>query len=181
VMQDFDSSSDSRLGGAGRGSRRLVSAIAAWLALILVISAHAVSADDYRRGPGGHILVMIDDPACVYCARWRKEVGPAYANSAEGRFAPLVVIQKRDSAAHRLNDIRYTPTFILFDATAEVGRIVGYPGEEFFWSRLQEILVKAGFDPGAAKPAPRDERETRLLFLRRLAMRGGQSDQLPLR
>lgn len=163
--------------------RRIPSGLVAGLALIAMIvgACSAVAAGEYRRGPRGHMLAMVDDPGCVYCARWRAEVGPAYARSAEGRFAPLTVIQKRDAGAHRLRDVRYTPTFIVFDEASEVGRIVGYPGAEFFWSQLQEILVKAGFDPGETKSPSHAERETRLFLSPRSALSGGQFKALPLR
>lgn len=173
----------SQLASMGTFFRQALTRISATLGVIAVIvsTCAVASAGEFRKGARGHMLAMVDDPSCIYCARWRAEVGPAYANSAEGRFAPLTVIQKRDAGAHRLKDIRYTPTFILFDETSEVGRIVGYPGAEFFWTQLQEILVKAGFDPAEPKPASREERETRRFFIPRLAQGGGQSEELPLR
>jgi hypothetical protein len=36
----------------------------------------------------------------------------------------------------------YTPTFIILSNGAEVARIEGYPGEDFFWPLLNQALVK---------------------------------------
>ena len=41
-----------------------------------------------------------------------------------------------------LPDIVYTPTFVLMDGGREIGRIVGYPGEDFFWSLLGELVQR---------------------------------------
>jgi len=114
------------------------------------------------RGPRGHTLIMVDDAGCIYCARWRAEVGPTYARSAEGRFAPLAVVRRGDPVASALRDIRYTPTFVLVDGEREAGRIVGYPGADFFWSQLESVLFKEGFRREQPPVAPAGERETRL-------------------
>ena len=44
-----------------------------------------------------------------------------------GKFDPAVV---------------YTPTFLLMSDSREIGRIEGYPGEDFFWALLNQILDK---------------------------------------
>ena len=36
----------------------------------------------------------------------------------------------------------YTPTFVLVDKGKEIGRIRGYPGEDFFWGLLQQLMGK---------------------------------------
>jgi hypothetical protein len=38
--------------------------------------------------------------------------------------------------------VRYTPTFVLVDRGREIGRIVGYPGEDFFWELLAGLIKK---------------------------------------
>ena len=45
--------------------------------------------------------------------------------------------------------VRYTPTFVLMDDGVELGRIEGYPGEDFFWSRLAGLLERL---PEGARP-----------------------------
>ncbi len=88
-------------------------------------------------------LVMVDQKGCHYCEAWLDDIGPAYPKTAEGKFAPLL---RRDislgapegsSFQRRVN---FTPTFILLDKGAEVGRIEGYPGEDFFWPLLNQLL-----------------------------------------
>ena len=36
--------------------------------------------------------------------------------------------------------VLYTPTFILVEGGQEIGRIEGYPGEDFFWGLLKMML-----------------------------------------
>ena len=88
-------------------------------------------------------LVMFEDPGCAWCRRWHAEIGPSYPLTAEGRAAPLRRIHIRDQAtAGVLLDwpITATPTFVLAEQGREVGRIVGYPGEAFFYGLLGNLL-----------------------------------------
>lgn len=98
-------------------------------------------------GPTGVRLFMVEDVGCPYCAKWDREVGVAYAKSAEGRFAPLVRRYRRDPEIAFLKDIVYSPTFVVVQDGTEIGRITGYPAADFFWPMLVDILVKAGFVP----------------------------------
>ena len=52
--------------------------------------------------------------------------------------------------------IRYTPTFVLAEDGKEVGRIEGYPGDEFFWVAAGKSAgaIAALPRPGAAKTSP---------------------------
>ncbi len=90
-------------------------------------------------------LVMFQAPGCAWCRRWEAEIGGAYARSWAGRLAPL---RRVDMAAARpadlagLEGIRFSPTFVLLHEGAEVGRIVGYPGEHFFWPLLEDLLER---------------------------------------
>lgn len=93
-------------------------------------------------------LVMVEQAGCPWCARWDAEVGPEYPLTAEGRAAPL---RRIDLHAPLPEDLildsrpRLTPTFILVDdAGRELGRIEGYPGEDFFWGLLDVLLDRAG-------------------------------------
>jgi Thioredoxin-like domain len=106
-----------------------------------------------------HSLVMVEDDGCVYCVRWHAEVGQAYANSAEGRFAPLDRRRIRDPKIAFLRNVRYTPTFVLLRGETEIGRITGYPGADFFWQLLAELLAKTEFDR-APTAAPVDDIKT---------------------
>jgi hypothetical protein len=92
------------------------------------------------------ILLMIEEPGCVWCARWNQDVGGEYPITPEGRAAPLVRAQIRDGAPEGItlaSRPRFTPTFIVVTNGTEVGRIEGYPGEDFFWGLLGRILERA--------------------------------------
>jgi hypothetical protein len=99
-------------------------------------------------GAGGSYaaeLVMFDDPNCVWCRRWHAEIGPSYPNSEEGRLAPLRRVHIRDQADAGIalaRPIIATPTFVLVHEEQEVGRIDGYPGSDFFYPRLAELLKR---------------------------------------
>jgi protein-disulfide isomerase len=88
-------------------------------------------------------LLMVEEPGCLYCARWFAEVGDAYAVTAEGRIAPLLRAQLRETLPAGVALVRpalFTPTFVLLNGGAEVGRIEGYPGEDFFWPLLGQLI-----------------------------------------
>lgn len=98
---------------------------------------------------GAAELVMFESPYCEWCERWDEEVGQVYAKTSEARAAPLRRVDIDDDRPADLKGLRsiiYTPTFVLMDKGREVGRITGYPGEEFFWGLLQQLLgrVEAG-------------------------------------
>ena len=89
------------------------------------------------------ILVMFEQKGCAYCRRWDNEVSQAYANSAEGRQAPLRRLDIHDPVPADLaitRPVQFTPTFVLVEDGAEIGRIEGYPGEAFFWGLLDQML-----------------------------------------
>ena len=102
-------------------------------------------------------LVMYRRDGCPWCAKWDREIGPIYPKTDFSKRAPLRLINldhDRDlPIAH--GAIRYTPTFVLVENAKEVGRIEGYPGDEFFWPRLGNLL-EALAQPGAAA-APQSE------------------------
>ena len=110
-------------------------------------------------------LVMFEEPGCPWCARWHAEVGPGYPLSEEGKRAPLrvVALARAQAAGVRLAaPVVASPTFVLVDNGREVGRIVGYPGADFFWGLLDQLFKKldrhsAHFDMESQGPklAPR--------------------------
>lgn len=90
-------------------------------------------------------LVMFDQPSCPWCARWDRDIAPIYGKPASGQRAPLRRIDitaKRPDDLKSLGGIRYTPTFVLIDRGAEIGRIVGYTGEDQFWGLGDELVAK---------------------------------------
>ena len=100
------------------------------------------------------ILYMIDEDGCPYCERWREEVGIAYPKTSEGKFAPLTTYDIADKETAELGRVVFTPTFIIVANGKEIGRILGYPGVDFFWPMLDDILVKVGYKPDADEATP---------------------------
>lgn len=93
-------------------------------------------------------LFMVESPGCHYCLQWKDEIGPIYPKTAEGKFAPLHMIDIDDPLPAGITFQRkavYTPTFVLVQHGQEIGRIEGYPGEDFFWGLL-EMMLKAKTD-----------------------------------
>lgn len=89
------------------------------------------------------LLIMFDQPGCSWCARWTAEVGMEYPVTDEGRIAPLHRQGISDSLPDGIDiDGRpvFTPTFVLVHDGSEVGRIEGYPGEDFFWGLLGSLI-----------------------------------------
>jgi len=92
-------------------------------------------------------LLMFDQAGCIYCARWEAEIGPIYPKTEEARVAPLTRIDIHDTLPEGVSLDRpamLTPTFVLLDDGRETGRIEGYPGDEFFWFLLDELIEGAG-------------------------------------
>lgn len=88
-------------------------------------------------------LVMFEEVGCIYCARWHAEVGDAYAITTEGKFAPLRPVfkhQERPTDITFKGPLTFTPTFVLVDEGVELTRLEGYPGEDFFWGLLDQML-----------------------------------------
>jgi hypothetical protein len=97
------------------------------------------------QGVNAAELLMFEDPGCPWCRRWHAEVGPGYPRTEEGRLAPLRRINIRDQANSGVmlkQPVTATPTFVLAEDGREVGRLVGYPGSEFFYGLLGEVLAR---------------------------------------
>jgi hypothetical protein len=101
-------------------------------------------------------LLMFRRVGCPWCAAWDREIGPAYPKTDIGRRIPIRLIDlgQDDATKFRLKGpVHYTPTFVLVEDDHEVGRIEGYPGPDFFWSRLENLLPERGHTTGEA-PGP---------------------------
>ena len=94
-------------------------------------------------------LVMVEQVGCHYCEQWHKEIGPAYPNTAEGKAAPVRMVQMGEipKDLDLVSRPVLTPTFILVEDGQELARIVGYPGDNWFWPLLNELLVTHGALP----------------------------------
>jgi thioredoxin-related protein len=112
-----------------------VHALAVLLALMLGTVVPSAAAE----------LVMLERPGCVWCAHFNAEIAPAYPKTEEGKRAPLRrvdITQQWPADLEGIPSEKFTPTFILIDQGKEIGRIRGYPGNEFFWYLLGDILAK---------------------------------------
>ncbi len=95
-------------------------------------------------------LVMFDQPGCYYCQKWEQEIGPVYPATEEAKRAPLTRVGLRDDLPDGIvldRPATLTPTFVLLEDGTEVGRLEGYPGEDFFWFLLGELFDAADTEP----------------------------------
>lgn len=129
---------------APRAIRPILRAFAALWALV-VLSGFAQAAE----------LVMYRRDGCSWCAKWDREIGPIYPKTDISRRVPLRIVnldRDKDLPISR-GPVRYTPTFVLVENAKEIGRIEGYPGDEFFWVRLASLLTVLDQPRAQATPA----------------------------
>lgn len=108
-------------------------------------------------------LLMIEQPGCVYCARWDRDIAPILPKTDEGRAAPLRRIQLREPVPDDITLDRpasFTPTFVMLKDGHETARIEGYPGDEFFWPLLRGMIDRASMTDTPTIPAPQQEKTT---------------------
>lgn len=98
-------------------------------------------------------LVAFLAPGCSWCVTWEAEVGAVYDKTGEGRILPLRRVLKdgpRPVDLVFVHGIIYTPTFVVVHQGQEAGRILGYPGQEFFWGMLNQIIAHLPADARSA-------------------------------
>lgn len=96
-------------------------------------------------------LIMFGGRGCAWCARFDAEIAPVYPKTEEGRRAPLRRLDLEAGMPEGVvlaAPVRFTPTFVLVDEGREVGRIQGYPGQDFFWGLLGALLERLAAEPG---------------------------------
>jgi hypothetical protein len=74
---------------------------------------------------------------------WNDQIAPAYPNTDEGKHAPLIRADLREGPPENVTyarRVRFTPTFVVIVDGSEVARLEGYPGEDFFWPVLSNLL-----------------------------------------
>lgn len=97
------------------------------------------------RAAGNLELIMFEQLGCPWCAKWEAEVGGVYAKTYEGKRAPVRRVRMFDARPPGLEfieNILYSPTFVLIEGRREIGRITGYPGEAHFYVQLSQLLEK---------------------------------------
>ncbi|WP_323036792.1 hypothetical protein [Pararhodobacter sp.] len=118
--------------------KRLTSVV---VALILSgLSAMPGFAQEFR-------LLMIEQVGCYVCEAFNRDIAPIYEASPEGEVAPLIHADLRGPLPDgvTLHSRPFvTPTFILLDQNGtEIGRLLGFPGEDFFWPYINEMFATA--------------------------------------
>lgn len=92
-------------------------------------------------------LVYFGSPACSVCETWNHEVGEIYPKTEESKILPLRYHNVHDDRPDELAFIKgvvYTPTFVAIENGRELGRIVGYMGDFFFWEQVGGFIQKLG-------------------------------------
>lgn len=113
----------------------MTSRFAATLVLLLTFAGSAKAAE----------LIMYEQAGCVWCKRFNAEIAPAWPKTAQGKRAPLRRVDIHQPAPADLADIaieRFTPTFVLVEDGKEIARLRGYPGDEFFWHLIDDMLAQ---------------------------------------
>lgn len=108
-------------------------------------------------GSRDRALVMYRRVGCPWCKAWDRDIGEIYPRTDLGATFPLREVdlgREGDGGVALARPVRYTPTFVLVEDDRELARIEGYPGEDFFWARL-ELLVN-DHAPAAARMEGRD-------------------------
>lgn len=112
--------------------------------VILALVLFAAGAMGHGTAAAAAELVMFRTKACPYCAAWDHDIGGIYHKTEEGRRAPLRIVDMDEERPAELAGIKglvYSPTFVLVQNEREVGRISGYPGPDFFWPLLGDLLT----------------------------------------
>jgi len=95
-------------------------------------------------------LLMAHNPNCHICQRFIKEVAVDYNDSEQAKTLPLIIINvykqpewfKEAYAENRINPIRGTPTFIIWNGRKELSRLVGYSTKEDFYKRINIFITE---------------------------------------
>lgn len=110
-------------------------AVAAVVATAVSLSSRAQAAE----------LVFYMSEACGVCDQWKAEVGAIYPKTDEARKLPLRTVSVHDDPPADLafvKGVMYTPTFVVVENGKEVGRIVGYISDYFFWQKVGDFATK---------------------------------------
>lgn len=87
---------------------------------------------------------MFTRDGCPWCARFEREVAPAYHLTDEGKQAPLRRVELKSGGSNLAGlvaPVIAAPTFVLFEDGRETGRITGYQGDDAFWGLLGRMLA----------------------------------------
>jgi hypothetical protein len=121
--------------------RQLVALLAA--VLVVLPGSQAIASE----------LVMFERDGCPWCQRWNQDIGAIYDQTPEARRLPLrrVNLDRQQAGVTLKEPVRYTPTFVVVDGGAEVGRITGYINDSSFWGLLGALIGKLSPAPHATR------------------------------
>jgi len=117
------------------------------LALLLLLVGAAILSPVMHPGSKAQAaeLIYFNSPACSVCEQWDEEVGVLYSKTAEAQVLPLRTHNIHDDKPAELAFIKgvvFTPTFVMIENGQEVGRIVGYVKDYFFWEQMSGLVKK---------------------------------------
>jgi len=117
-------------------SRVLFAVLAPVIAFVALLPAPSAGAAE---------LVYFGSSSCPVCETWDQEVGEIYPKTEESKTLPLRQHDVHDDKPADLAFIKgviFTPTFVAIEDGREIGRIVGYMGDFFFWEQLDGLIKK---------------------------------------
>lgn len=95
-------------------------------------------------------LLMFSMKSCRYCRSYLKEVAQEYKNTEYAKVLPLRIISMDRTSApkwfdlaydqQRIDPIRGTPTFIIWDNGQEVARLIGYNGKQKWYDDISRFI-----------------------------------------
>ena len=94
-------------------------------------------------------LLMFSSKTCGYCVAFLKEVWPEYVKSPKQNILPLKIVDFDGSIpywftnaldSNKIDGIRATPTFVIFNNGEEIGRMEGYPGKRAFIENINTYI-----------------------------------------
>lgn len=112
---------------------------------VLIAAALLLFAFSFAAPAMAAELVMFRRAGCPYCAAFDRAIGPIYPKTDIGKRLPMRQVdldRSPDGKVILVSPVRFTPTFVLVEQGRELGRLEGYPGEDFFWDLLERLLLQ---------------------------------------
>jgi hypothetical protein len=117
------------------------------LTLFAVMTVFAQVAPAAAGPDSGLRLLMIEQAGCAYCVAFNRDVAPIYEKTEHGATAPLFHADLREDMPEGITLASrpyVTPTFILVGPDGhELSRMTGFPGEDFFWPYIAQMIEEA--------------------------------------
>ena len=115
------------------------------LVLLILVTASSFANAERVHATSGPELIMVELAGCEWCEVWDREIAPVLPKTPEGKCATLRLVDLHAPGSDILKHMKpviYTPTFVVMEQGKEVGRVLGYAGEDFFWFLLGKELKK---------------------------------------